>query len=197
MKKISGTELKKIKTKFQYYDFDNFNSKYQLKIVFRSEIDFLTYSDLSHDFAKIETYKENEEQIINLCQLLLSSIESDKCIVYKYNEVWFVNRKKSSKLRKIFRENDVKLRNTPAVEIDINSKIIELLIRSSLRYNSFVQFLLLEKRMVFTVTDHMDVFINLEQLGDSVLIEQILEEYNGRNREEIFVIEKNFEDTDP
>ena len=195
MKKINEEEIDKIKEEFQYYNFDDFNSRYQLKIKFSPDIDSLTYSDLIYNSGQVKVYKEKEQQIMSLCYLLLSHIEDDKWVAVKFNEVWFTNRKKSSKLRKIFHKNHIKLRNTPAIEVDKNSEIMNLLILSSLRYNSFVQFLLLKKRIVFTVTDHMDIFINLEKLDDVCFIEQALEEYNEQIRKELFIIEKNFQMT--
>lgn len=53
-----------------------------------------------------------------------------------------------------------------------------------------MQFLLLEKRIVFTVTDHMDMFINLEKLDDTYFIKQTIQEYNSYVGKEMFVTEE-------
>lgn len=181
MKALSKKQTDGIDKFFDFYDFDQFQStvNHDVIIEFNKLYDNITYNDLNYgDNREIRLRKESI--LKSLFFLIVNKCKETSCIIRKYNECWVANNRESKKLQKLLRENNVKNRNTDAILTEKNTKEVDLFISSCLKYNSFVQFLLKEEKMVMTITDHMDLFISFESKDSFVMIKECIQQINNR-----------------
>lgn len=163
---------------FTFYDFEEFVSRnnYDIKIQFKDEISSIVYGDLSFD-DNWNLYEKKENMIVELVDLIINRLE-ENCIATKYNNRWVVDRKKSNRLFKMLKNNHVKMIATRGLLLQNDTEEMSLFIKSILKYNSFVQFLLKDTKLVMTVTDHMDIFLSGENDNFIKTIENIVMHYN-------------------
>lgn len=178
MKIIKDNKFTLLLDEFTFYDFEEFVSRnnYDIKIQFKDEISSIVYGDLSFD-DNWNLYEKKENMIVELVDLIINRLE-ENCIATKYNNRWVVDRKKSNRLFKMLKNNHVKMIATRGLLLQNDTEEMSLFIKSILKYNSFVQFLLKDTKLVMTVTDHMDIFLSGENDNFIKTIENIVMHYN-------------------
>lgn len=179
MKKLKEQELTCLRAQLSFYDFEHFcsiNNK-DIKIEFSSHFKNLTYNDLNYGDSR-EVYNKKEKLICELINSIFKVVKDDYCVITKYNDCWIVNKKKSSKLYRMLKNSNVKIKETVALLVDKNALEIELFIKSVLKYNSFVQFLFSNDKIVMSVTDHMDIFISVCRNDFIQIIKDNINEFN-------------------
>ena len=75
-------------------------------------------------------------------------------------------------------KNHIKMINTFAIKINKDSEEKYLFIDSVLKYNCFVQFIILDKQTIITITDHMDIFIDCKSKTQIQYIKDIINKFD-------------------
>lgn len=181
MKKLTEQELMCIREQFTFYDFEDFSgiNKNDIKIMFSRYIPETTYSDVTCDEER-ELYINKQTKLGIVINSILHQVRDEYCIITKYNDRWIVNKKKSKKLFRILRQSNVKIKATAALYVNKSSSDIELFIKSTLKYNSFVQLLFISEKMIMTITDHMDVFISVDNKDFIQVVENSVIDFNTK-----------------
>lgn len=181
MIKYNNQEFTRFFSDLNFYDFQHFCSinGSDVKIEFSNCLECFTYNDLNHDSNR-EVFERKERMILELINSIFNLTKDENCLIKKYSESWIVNKKKSIRLYQILRNNNVKNKRTAAILVDKNNYEIELFVKSVLKYNSFVQFIFLEDKMVISVTDHMDIFISFTNKKFMLILQDSLEKFNSK-----------------
>lgn len=176
MEKISYKNILKIIDKMDFYNFEDLQSLngVEIQIKFLDDNNIVTYNDVD-TYDKCQKAKNNEENIIGLLKSIFDLTRDKEYIVLKYNERWIVNKKKTKKLYKILRNQNIKNKSTVAVRVEKYSEESKLFINSILKYNTFAIFILEEEQMIIAVSDHMDVFVCCRE---EIVIEKIKKQVN-------------------
>ena len=182
MKKINNTQIQELQEQLIFYDINNLctKSNKELIVKFSKEVDEVTYSDLALS-GNIDNYNLKRYLVTNIINSIAKVFSDEMCIIIKYNKNWVVNKKKSKKLYRFLNKNNIKDRFTKAIVIDKNAEIVDMLIESVLKYNSFIQFVFKKSQVSIIPTDHMDIFVKYE--NDSI-IEKIKHEVIQYNNSE-------------
>lgn len=181
MIKYNDKEVANICSKLNFYDFQQFCSidGDNVKIEFSNHFEYLTYSDLNYGSNR-EIFERKQKLICELMNSIFRLVQDNNCFIIKYNERWIVNKRKSIRLYKILRKNNIKNKRSAAVSVEKYDYEIELFIRSVLKYNSFVQFIFLKDNMIISVTDHIDIFISFIDKKFVQALQGILDELNSK-----------------
>jgi len=174
---ITSFEMKKIlKERLGFYDFKNnvsnnktFLIKFNKKInVFRFS-NYLCDEDVACWECQIETLKKIFLKIID-------SYSDGHIILAKYDENWVNDNEKNVELLSIFKNNNLKINFNGGIRTE-EKYIIEAFLMGNLKYFSFVHFLIAEKGIIITPTDHMDIFINISDINQNIgIIKKIVKE---------------------
>lgn len=156
IKKITEQQWNLIKKNINFYNFETQDILFGHTFVLKIKLPFL--EKLTHN-----TYKK-----INWCSNLFFRIivdiihltDCDYILLHKYSKKWIVNKKIQRNLNKTLKVNNIKNISNSNIIIDICD--VDLLIKfmqSILMYNSFVNFIINNKKIIITVTDHFDIFL--------------------------------------
>ncbi len=161
IEKINKSELEMTKLQFKYYDFKELESIGYSGLIIRFNKDRETtiYSDLHHYPEQEHIFNQKYGDYLRLIKHIFLTVEDKKCIVYRYNEKWVVNRELSS-LYSILKNSQIRNNYAGGLKIDKNGRISEMFLESIIKYNSFLEFLFVDSKMIVTPTDHMDVFLH-------------------------------------
>ena len=148
-----------IKKNMKFYDFDELCSDDDSKIVvkFHDYIDSVTYSDLKFNNDS-EMYESKKKILIEFIGKIFNKIFETNCIIKKYNEKWVINKEEASDLAITLNNSLVTNKLKGGLLVDKNDKIVELFIESVFKYNSFIQIIFQDSKLIITPTDHMDIF---------------------------------------
>lgn len=153
--------LEIMKFQFNFYDFKELKSKDDSDIIinFKDHIESTTYSDLQFYPTKSSIFKYKYKKYINLMNYIFYEIEDEYCIINKYNEKWVVDKELTS-LYSVLKTNQIHNSYSGGLKVYKKDKINEIFFESVLKYNSFIEFIFVDSRVIITPTDHMDVFFN-------------------------------------
>lgn len=160
-RKKESVDLKRIKEKFNFYNFEeleSFNGR-GLVIEFSPSMDPYIYSDIKF-YDNADLYETRERYIWECFERIVKSLGEDTCIVIKYNGKWIIDKNEVPELAKSLENMNVSNDFGGAIEVSKDSLLLKLFVESVLRYNSFLQFLFIEKKTILTPSDHMDIFVN-------------------------------------
>ncbi len=182
MNKISSKQMNYIKKKMNFYDFNELSSWDNSKIVvkFHDFVDSVTYSDISFNNG-FEMCEYKMKILIEFIRKILDKVSEENCIIIKYNEKWVVNKAEAPELVNILNNNLVTNKLKGGLYVDKDDRIIELFIESVFKYNSFIQIVFKDSKIIISPSDHMDIFFQSNNISDlENLITNILYSY-GKN----------------
>lgn len=189
IKLLGNTQIKKIKNNMKFFDFNELNSYDNSNIVikFNKKIENITYSDIlfGHD-EKIFDFKK--ETLIEFTKKVIENVLEQECIILKYNEKWIVNKEKSYELFKVLDNFAIKNTFNGGILVDKNSEIVSLFIESVLKYNSFIELIFVDLKLIISPTDHMDIFFHSDNL---VVFKELIESTICEWKENILTYEFN------
>lgn len=189
MIKVNKRNLTIIEKELEFYDFKELSPKKQKQwlVRFKDSVDEITYSDLQ--FGGDENkYKEKEKILLELLHELFMSFEDEYCIIKNSEERWVMDTLLSDELKCILENNQILKGFTSAIFVKKNHRIVKLFAESVFRYNSFVQFIFRDERIVISPSDHLDIFIASDNL--KVLEKKILECMGDCKEDLLEVIER-------
>lgn len=154
--------LQYFKKIFEYYDFEKFINRSQkdIRISFNESIFMCRYGDIYYG-ASEETYLKSEEMLLSFLCDLVKAFSDSSIILHKYSVKWIKQKKISHELYEILKQNKIKNQYDTLI-VRNNFAIIRLFAQSILRYNSFIQFLFPQEKVIVSVTDHMDIFVSAQ-----------------------------------
>lgn len=179
LNKISSKEMNYIKKKMKFYNFDELSTEDDSKIIvkFCDSVDSVTYSDLSF-INGFEMYEYKKRILIDFIRKVLDKVSEENCIIIRYNEKWVVNKSEAAELVNYLNNSLVTNKLKGGLLVDKNNKIVELFIESVFKYNSFIQILLKDSKIIISPSDHMDIFFQSNNMGElENLIIDILNSY--------------------
>ena len=173
---------------FEFYDFNEMSSisGKQVLIKFNHSVDEIIYSDLQFGGDKL-LYDKKEKKMCELLEELFSEFKDTSCLIRKYERKWIVDKTLSKELYLTLKANNIENHFDGMIVVKKDDKAIMQFFESIYKYNSFVQFLFPEERMVISPTDHMDVFIAAEDFEGLNL--KLLNYFKKDNYEEIELVE--------
>lgn len=179
MKKLNEKEINNLFRNFSFYNFENLHGSASKEVIieFSENRNNITFNDLNYNDNR-EICTQKGEILCNLVHLILSKCIDDYCVIRKYNECWVMNNRKSKRLYKMLKQNNIKNRSTKALSIEKRSKELDLFIFSALKYNSYIQFLLKDEQIVITISDHMDIFVCFINDNFLVIIQECIHKIN-------------------
>ncbi|MGL5042980.1 MAG: hypothetical protein ACRC6X_07805 [Culicoidibacterales bacterium] len=161
MRELNAFEIQKMKNELQFYDFYNLDivkgAKYTITLSLESPA--TTFSDLEFKGERKE-FAEQFRILMCFIQDLLILIDEESCVIMKYNENWFENKMQSTDGRWLF--DNLLESEVEGITVSKEEKIVKLLIQSVLYYNSFILIVFVKSRIIIAPTDHMDIFIFIE-----------------------------------
>jgi len=187
LNKISSKQMNKIKENMKFYDFDELSSDDDKKIVvkFNDSVDKVTYSDLTF-FNGREMYEYKKKILIEFIRKILDTVSENNCIIIKYNEKWIVNKKESLELASILNNRLITNKLKGGILVAKNDRIVELFIESVFKYNSFIQIVCQDSKLIISPSDHMDIFFQSNNFTE--LSNLIIDSLNA-NDEDVLIYE--------
>lgn len=161
MEKIKNDQLKNVIDKICFYDFENsICNRDVIHIQLSNEKNDIIYSNIIFEKER-KIFEDKKRKIILLVDNIIKEMKDEKCIIIKYNDKWICNKKITKKLYRELKKNNIKIKETKAIMINLYEEkyYLMMFVEACLKYNSFVDFVFLNDEVVFSVTDHMDVFI--------------------------------------
>ena len=167
MHKVSSKQMNNIKKKIKFYNFDELCSEDNTKLIvkFHNYIDTVTYSDLMLNNG-CEMYEFKKKILIEFIKKIINKVSEDNCIIVKYNEKWVVNKEEAPELANILANNSVTNKLKGGLLVNKNDKIVELFIESVFKYNSFIQIVFKDSKLIISPSDHMDIFFQAYNLNE-------------------------------
>lgn len=160
MEKVNIKQLRTIENKMTFYDFNDLSTRKesQLLVRFKKEVNATTYSDIQFNGNEKHFYSQKQELKTFILKLFNSFTDED-CVIRKYEVDWIIDKTLSSELFECFIMLGIQNSSNEAICVKKNDEIINLLLESVFRYNSFIQFLFEKAEVVVSPSDHLDVFI--------------------------------------
>lgn len=179
--KINLMNLKDRFLKMDFYDFDLSeikNNKNPIILTFDGSYCELRSIDYKygHDRDEIEI---KELLLIRLFKSIICDFEEKEILIFNYGNKWINDTKKAKQLNRLLKEKRIN-NNIRAIEVEKEAFIVELLIKSCLKFNSFVDFVFEKSELIITLTDHMDMIIVYNNYD---IIEKVTEEVEKINKE--------------
>ncbi len=165
---------------FNYYDFENLESLGEEIIIEVKKP--VRYSEVN-DSAEYD-FKEQTTNIQKIILLLIQMELDNKVYIRKYEDYW-VHKEflKSEKWSEFKINNDF----SGVYEIEELSEV-KSLIEGNLKYESFVQFLIPNKQLIITPTDHMDIFCH--SVNSSILLRNLERIFKTTNLGDYFIVKR-------
>lgn len=176
MRPLDKNAVSALNKQFDFYDFNSYSSGNDLQIVFTEEFGAVRFGDLEYG-AEPNEYQIREALLCELTHRIMKRFSDSEIVLKKYEDSWIVNKDLSQELYKELGKHHID-KNVSAISLDKTSPWITLFIKAALKYNSFFEFLLPSKKIVLTLTDHMDIFISAENEIILQEIDNIVEEVN-------------------
>jgi len=162
---LSLNELKKIEKNLSFYDFKNLDAKNQLLIKLSDEIDITRYDDVQFG-GSIENFIYLSNVLKLIIMDLIQYLFQEPVILSKYQNNWIIDRNKNIELYKFLKLE--KIRNNYSGALCINDNIIlKEFIDANFKFNSFVQFIFPNSKIIITPTDHLDIFIASSNIDET------------------------------
>jgi len=173
MKKVSKNDLIAIEKELEYYDFEELSPEHQKQwlIRFKKSVNEVTYSDLQYGGDEVE-YNKKEEILLKLLYELFMMFKGKYCIIKKYEERWVIDNKLSEKLYNVLKNQQITTRFAGGILVEKDSEVIKLFAESVFKYNSFIQYIFSDEKIVVSPSDHLDIFIasnNIKALECKIL----------------------------
>lgn len=184
MKTHDAAEVKHLKSLVPFYDFDELNPVGGTRYVIKApnKYSHIRYSGIELNYCSASDYLEIEGGLLRFILSLIASIQEKECTIIRYEPKWIVRKSESPKLSALLHKNGID-NGVQGITVSKNDTIIGEFVISALRYNSFIQFLFLGKRVVITPTDHLDVFIDLpESNAPAKKIEMEMKDFKTKGR---------------
>lgn len=156
-----------IKKMMKFYNFDELSTEDDSKIIvkFDDSVDSVTYSDLSFN-NQFDLFEYKMRILIDFIKRILDKVSDKNCIIIKYNEKWVVNKTEVPELVKLLDNSLVTNKLKGGLLVDKNDKILELFLESVFKYNSFIQILLKDSKIIISPSDHMDIFFQSDNINE-------------------------------
>ncbi len=138
----------------KFYDFNELTSRDNSKIVVKF-----------HDFIDSEMFEYKMKILIEFIRKILNKVSEENCIIIKYNEIWVVNKAEAPELVNILNNNLVNNKLKGGLYVDKDDIIIELFIESVFKYNSFIQIVFKDSKLI---NRHLTIWIYFFNLIISV-----------------------------
>lgn len=163
------TEVKCLKEKLFFYDFDNLAIKGGTVYVIKppNEYNHIRYGDIELGNCSALDYHKLEERLLDFLSILFDSFEEQECTIVKYEPSWIVRKSESPKLSLLLNANGIS-NDVYGITVSKYDAIVKELAIASFRYNSFIQFLFPCRKAVITPTDHMDLFLEIPTSSSSI-----------------------------
>lgn len=173
MKKLDSHKLLEIMRSMKFYNFDEMctSNAEEIVVKFADKEDVVTYSDLNFD-GSLNIFEQQKRIIIQFVKLFLLSSNEETCVLKKYSSRWVKDPKLTKGLYDSLHHASIRSNYSGGIVVGTNSKELEWFIESVLKYNSFIQIILIEAQIIITPTDHMDVFfesIDLASIEKAIL----------------------------
>ena len=89
---------------------------------------------------------------------ILDKVSDKNCIIIKYSDKWVVNKTKTPELGMLLDNYLITNNWKGALLVDKDDRILELFLESVFKYDSFMQILLKDSKIIISPSDHMDIF---------------------------------------
>ena len=167
-----------LKNKFSFYNFKNFESvnKENDMVIKFSKNKITRYCDLILG-GNPKEYEHLENDLLQLLNSFFDTLSTKDAVAIKYADTWVVDKKESSDLYLFLHKR--KLDRKKFLYLQDNKQLFLLLSKSTLRYNTFCQFLFPENELVLTVTDHLDIFVSTPILNTKNKVREVVEQYSS------------------
>lgn len=175
---LNDWQTSTLKKKFPFFDFEDlvFKGKNHVKIQFDNRIKTVLYEDVVNGGNK-KKYKKQRNAVIELIQLIFSKLPEEYCIILKYGDRWVGNKRANKALHWILKCNNVK-KTARALRISKHTDTPEWFLKSALKGNSFVQFVFEDTKMVFVVTELMEIYVGAEREESINLVCSCVQKWN-------------------
>lgn len=173
--------LEKILKNFDFYSFDTLSSHKNNSIVltFNNYIDVATFSDIKYGGSE-KDYIAQKEILKTIIKEYINSFDVEFLYLKKYSELWLINEEICKELVYYMKANDINNNSKAMIVLRQAEPPFELFLDSLFMYNSFFQILLPEERIIVSPTDHMDIFLDGDDISrvEKGLEKLEIEKYN-------------------
>lgn len=147
-----------------FYDFQSLTPYKEKSLIVATEENdyYMRYGDALFDPQNITKYRLNEEALVKFLINFIKEIDVKTCIIRKYEEKWVVGTKIPPILAKWFSDNYIS-KEIQAFEIDTREPAFIKLLSLAFRGNSMFQIIFLEKKIIVSPSDHMDIFFDADE----------------------------------
>lgn len=154
-----------LKKQLSFYDFDNCSVRFgsELCLALNNNFGGIRYCDVQlYHYKKdiINKYYKCEKILLNILSGLFNYLNNAMYII-NYSDKWIKNKRISPQMNKLLIKNSINDKNKIFY---INSSLDALSVSKSIfRYNTFAAFASIQKEIIITPTDHLDVFISSKE----------------------------------
>ncbi len=151
----------------KFYNFDELSTEDNSEIIvkFDNSFELVTYSDLSFN-NQFELFEHEMKILIEFIKRILDKVSDKNCIIIKYNDKWVVNKTKAPELGMLLDNYLITNNWKGALLVDKDDRILELFLESVFKYDSFMQILLKDSKIIISPSDHMDIFFHSNNINE-------------------------------